>query len=96
MKRKHTRRLKNLLLITFLCLCLGWTLQYLLAPTPQIHSPFNLEKELQALPEEHRDAARTHWETLSKTEQQQAQKAIQNLSEDQKQQAIQKLQQEAK
>lgn len=95
MKRKHTRLLKHLFLITVLCLGLGWLLQDVLAP-PVTQQTFNLEKELQALPEEHREVARTKWETLSETEQQQAQKVIQNLSDEQKQQAIQQLEKQAK
>ena len=96
MKRKHTRLLKRLLVITSLCMGLSWLLHTFLAPAPSTHQAFNLEQELQALPEDQRDAARTQWQTLTEAEQKQAQKAIQNLSEEQKQQAIQHLQQEAK
>ena len=95
MKRKHTRLLKRLALITALCLSLSWLLQNALAPPTNQHT-FNLEKELQALPEAHREAARTKWETLSEAQKQHAQKVIQNLSEEQKQKAIKQLQQEAK
>ena len=96
MKQKHTRILKHLILITSLRLGASWLLHTFIAPNPSTHQAFNLEQELQALPEDQRDAARTQWETLTEAEQQQAQKAIQSLSEDQKQQAIKQLQKETK
>jgi hypothetical protein len=93
MKRKHIRLFKHLLLITSFCLALSWLLHESFAPDPSpTHQTFNLEKELQTLPAEQRDAARTKWQTLTETEQQQTQRVIQNLSEEQKQQAIKQLQ----
>ena len=96
MKQKHTRVLKRLFIITSLCLGISWLLHPFIAPHTSTHQTFNLEQELQALPEDQRNVARTQWETLTEAEQQQAQKVIQNLSEEQKQQAIKQLQQEAK
>jgi len=89
MKSKHKKLFKHFVIITGFCLAISWVL--LQFSTPEPSHTFDLEKELQALPEEHREAARSQWEALSEIEQKQAQKMIESLSEEQKQQAIKQL-----
>ena len=92
MKRRHLRLLKHLLLISAVCAGLSWFLYDLLSPAGVRQGmAFDLETELQVLPEDQREAARSKWETLSETEQEQARKIILNLSEEQKRRAITNL-----
>ena len=92
MKRRHLRLLKQLLLISAVCVGLSWFLHDLLSTAGVRQGrAFDLETELQVLPEEQREAARSKWETLSETEREQARKIILNLSEEQKRRAITNL-----
>lgn len=91
MKVRTRRQAKHFALLLGLCLALGLVVNYIAAPHHTDTTGFDLERELELLPEDQRAAARDQWESLSETEQDRARRISSHLSPEARKQALEKL-----
>lgn len=91
MKVRHKRKVKRFVMLLGLCVALGVAINFVAKPHVSDHAPFDLDRELELLPEDQRAAAREKWESLSEEERQQAREISSRMSRETKKQVLEKL-----